>query len=60
MDQGAVRQPTSVSFDGVTVKIMPMAGYGVFKGKLRNGVRELVGDWIQGGQRTPTTFTRAN
>jgi len=60
MDQGGNRQPTSVSYDGATVKIMPMAGYGMFQGELRNGDREMVGDWIQGGQRAPTTFTRAN
>jgi RNA polymerase sigma factor (sigma-70 family) len=60
MDQGAGRQPTSVSFDGTTVKIMPMAGYGMFQGELRNGDSELVGNWIQGGHRMPTTFTRAN
>jgi hypothetical protein len=60
MDQGGGRQPTSVSYDGTTVKIMPMAGYGMFQGELRNGDRELVGDWIQGGQRMPTSFTRAN
>jgi hypothetical protein len=59
-DQGAVRQPTSVSFDGTTVKIMPMAGYGMFQGELRKGGRELAGDWIQNGQWSPTTLTRAN
>jgi hypothetical protein len=59
-DQGAVRQPTSVSFDKTTVKIMPMAGYGMFKGELRKGGWELAGDWIQNGQRSPATLTRAN
>jgi hypothetical protein len=37
-----------------------MAGYGMFQGKLRNGGSELAGNWIQGGRRTPTTFTRSN
>ena len=59
MDQDASRMPTSVSYDGTTVKIMPMAGYGMFQGTLRNGGQEMAGDWIQGGQRTPTTLTRA-
>lgn len=58
MDQGGNRLPTSVSYDGTTVKIMPMAGYGMFQGELHNGGKELVGDWIQGGQQTPTTLTR--
>ncbi len=59
VDQDGNRFPTSVSYDGTTVKIMPMAGYGMFQGSLRNGNTELAGDWIQGGQRIPTTFTRA-
>jgi RNA polymerase sigma factor (sigma-70 family) len=56
-DQKAVRQPTSVSYDGATVKLMPMAGYGMFQGELRNG-REMSGEWIQGGGHTPTKLTR--
>ena len=59
-DQGTNRQPTSVSYDGTTVKLMPMAGYGMFQGELRNGGTEMAGKWIQGGQQLPTTFTRAN
>ena len=58
--QGGVRQPTSVSYDGTTVKLMPMAGYGMFQGTLRNGGREMTGNWIQKGGHVPTTFTRAN
>ena len=42
------------------MKIMPMAGFGMFQGGLRNGGREMAGNWIQGGRRIPTTFTRAN
>jgi RNA polymerase sigma factor (sigma-70 family) len=57
-DQKAVRQPTSVSYDGTTVKLMPMAGYGMFRGELRNG-REMSGEWIQDDQHTPTTLARA-
>ncbi|MGA2854593.1 MAG: sigma-70 family RNA polymerase sigma factor [Verrucomicrobiota bacterium] len=56
-DQKAIRQPTSVSYDGATVKLMPMAGYGMFQGELRNG-REMSGEWIQGGGHTPTKLTR--
>jgi stage V sporulation protein SpoVS len=58
--QGGGRQPTSVNYDGKIVKIMTMAGYGMFEGELRNGGKELAGNWIQGGQHTPTIFTRAN
>jgi hypothetical protein len=32
----------------------------MFEGRLRNGGRELVGNWIQGGRFTPTTLTQAN
>ena len=58
--QGVMRQPTSVSYDGTTVKLMPMAGYGMFQGELHNRGRELVGHWIQNGRQTPATFVRAN
>ena len=56
-DQKAIRQPTTVSYDGTTVKLMPMAGYGMFQGELRNG-REMSGEWVQGGRHTPTKLTR--
>ena len=54
----ANRQPASVEYDGGVVKVITMAGYGMFQGSLRNGNTELAGDWIQGGNRSPTTFTR--
>ena len=54
------REPTSVSYDGTTVKLMPMAGYGMFQGKLSSDGKQMTGDWIQGGGQTPTTFTLAN
>lgn len=54
----AERQPTGISYDGTTVKLMPTAGYGMFEGELRNGDTELAGDWIQGGRHTPTTLAR--
>ena len=56
-DQKAVRQPTSVTYDGATVKLMPMAGYGMFQGELLNR-REMSGDWIQNGRHTPTKVAR--
>jgi RNA polymerase sigma factor (sigma-70 family) len=59
-DQSTNRLPTAVSYDGTTVKLMPMAGYGMFQGALRNGGKEMAGHWIQGGRQAPTTFTRAN
>jgi hypothetical protein len=58
--QGGFRQPTSVSYDGTKVKLMPMAGYGMFQGALSNDGKAMTGDWVQGGNLTPTTFTRAN
>jgi uncharacterized protein (TIGR03435 family) len=54
------RFPTTVSYDGTTVKLMPMVGFGMFEGQLRNGSREMTGDWIQDGQRTPETLTQAD
>ena len=59
-DQDTNRQPTSIGYDGTTVKIMPMAGFGMFQGTLSNGGKKMTGNWIQNGQRIPTTFTRAN
>lgn len=53
----ANRQPTAVSYDGTTVKLMPMDGYGMFEGRLRKGGKEMVGEWIQNGQRTATIIT---
>jgi RNA polymerase sigma factor (sigma-70 family) len=56
-DQKAVRQPTSVSYDGTTVKLVTMAGYGMFQGELLNR-REMSGVWIQNGRHTPTKVAR--
>jgi RNA polymerase sigma factor (sigma-70 family) len=58
--QGGGRQPTTVSYDGTTIKLMPMAGYGMFQGKLSNDGKQMVGDWIQDGGQLTTTLTRAN
>jgi hypothetical protein len=58
-DQATNREPTTVSYDGTTVKLMPMNGYGLFEGHLVNGGRELEGYWIQYDQHTPTTYTQA-
>jgi hypothetical protein len=59
-DQGGNRQPMAVSHDGTAVKLMPIDGFGMFEGKLRNGNREMTGNWIQGGRYTPTILTQAN
>ena len=56
--EDANRQPASVEYDGRVVKVMTMAGYGMFQGALRNGDTEMAGDWIQGGNRLPTTLAR--
>jgi len=53
------RQPTDVTYDGETVKIMPMAGYGMFEGTLSSNGQELAGQWTQGGIPMPTKLTRA-
>lgn len=59
-DQMKNRQPTTVSYNGITVKLTPIDGYGMFEGQLRNGGRELAGNWIRGSARSPVTLTRAN
>jgi RNA polymerase sigma factor (sigma-70 family) len=59
LDQGALRQPALVNYDGAAVELRPMAGYGMFEGELRGNNEEMVGNWIQGGQEMPTRFTRA-
>lgn len=55
-DQKAIRQPTSVTYDGATVKLSPMAGYGMFQGELSG--HEMSGEWIQGGRHTPAKLAR--
>jgi RNA polymerase sigma factor (sigma-70 family) len=59
-DQSGARQPTAVSDDGTTVKLMPVDGQGMFEGRLRNGASEMSGNWLQRGGFTPTTLTQAN
>ena len=58
--QAGERQPTTVTYDGTTVRIMPMSGYGMFEGTLDSTGRLMKGDWLQGGRKTPTTLTRVN
>jgi hypothetical protein len=60
LQPGTLRQPTAVSYDGTTVKLITVAGFGMFEGHLHSAGREMTGDWIQGGFHTPTTLTRAN
>lgn len=57
---GTNRFPMAVSYDGTTLKLMPMDGQGMFEGRLRNGGSEIAGDWIQGGGHSPTILTQAN
>ena len=54
------RQPTAVTYDGTTVKLVPMDGLGMFEGQLTNGNSEMTGDWIQNGYHMPTTLTKAD
>ena len=58
--QATNRFPTAVSYDGTTVKVMLTAGYGMFEGWPRNGDKEMVGNWIQGDDRTRTTLMKTN
>jgi RNA polymerase sigma factor (sigma-70 family) len=59
-DEVTNRFPTTVSYDGITVKLVLNAGYGMFEGWVRNGSNELVGNWIQGDNRLRTTLTRTD
>ena len=59
-DQCTNRFPATVSYDGGTVKLTLMAGYGMFEGWLRNGGKEIVGNWVQWGGRTSTTLTNVD
>ena len=47
-----IRYPTTVSYDGTTVKLMPIYTAGMFEGQLGGGGKELVGNWIQGSRST--------
>ncbi len=58
--QATNRFPTTVSYDGATVKVTLTAGYGMFEGWLRNGDKEIVGNWIQDDNRTRTTLMKTN
>lgn len=54
---GTNRYPTTVSYDGTAVKLMPVLGDGMFEGWLRNGGKDIVGNWIQNDARTTMTLT---
>ena len=55
-----VRQPLSVTYNQPEVKLLVASGAGMFQGEVRNGNTEMVGDWIQGGSRTPVIFQRTS
>ena len=59
-DQATNRFPTAVSYDGVTVKLVLNAGYGMLEGWVRNGGNEIVGNWIQADNRMRTTLTKTD
>ena len=59
-DEGTNRFPTAVSYDGITVKLVLNAGYGMFEGWVRNGGNEMVGNWIQADDRMRTTLTKTD
>jgi hypothetical protein len=55
-----VCQPLSVTYNQPEVKLLVASGAGMFQGEVRNGNTEMVGDWIQGGRRTPVIFQRTS
>jgi len=62
---GTDRIPVAVSYDGTTVRAVPMVpvvGLGMFEGRLRNGNggKEIDGNWIQGGAPTPVILTQTD
>jgi RNA polymerase sigma factor (sigma-70 family) len=59
-DQATNRVPMSVSYDGTLVKLMPTGGWGMFKGRLVKGGKEMAGTWTQNGRKMPTSLARAN
>ena len=58
--QGANGQPVSVVYIPPTLRLLVTSGSGMFEGQFNADHTELVGDWIQGGSATPSTFKRAN
>jgi RNA polymerase sigma factor (sigma-70 family) len=58
--QGACGQPLSVTYDRPAVKILVMAGYGMFQGEVNEADTEMTGTWTQGGRSTPSVFRRAD
>jgi uncharacterized protein (TIGR03435 family) len=60
IDQGGDSIPVSkVTLDGTNVKIAITAIGGTFEGKLSSDGKTIVGNWSQGPNPLPLTFTRA-
>ncbi|MGA2555473.1 MAG: sigma-70 family RNA polymerase sigma factor [Verrucomicrobiota bacterium] len=53
-------QPLSVTYKQPEVKLLVASGAGMFQGEVRNGNTEMVGNWMQGGRRTPVIFQRTS
>ena len=58
--QGALGQPVSVVYRPPEVELVVMSGSGMFRGEVNSNHTALTGHWIQGGQRTPSVFRRAD
>lgn len=56
--QMAEHQPVRVTFNQTNVQLRVVSGSGMFEGKLSH--TQLIGDWVQGGLRTPVTFSRVD
>ncbi len=57
--QGANGHPVKVETENRTVRLFVQSGSGMFEGELSADGNSLEGDWIQGGQATPSVFKRA-
>jgi hypothetical protein len=58
VDQNANGQVLSVACNGGQVKLVVMAGYGMFVGEISSDGKAMTGNWIQGGAFLPLTLRR--
>jgi len=53
------RQPLLVAYRQPEVSLRVASGAGMFEGVLNGDHTEMVGNWVQNGERTPASFRRA-
>lgn len=58
--QGADGQPVDVDYKRPTVKWKVATGNGMFEGDINSDNTEIVGNWFEGGQKTPMTVKRTD